>query len=283
MDLNRWYHPLTATPFRHDCTYREAAPVHTLLRPWVRCLWGGTATCSRSEPHPVIPDTCTDIIFRIRRKSGSISSAYCALNDQTFFSASSTDPDTELFAIRFYPWASQAFMQDSLRGSLNIVFDAGQHFPLLVRQITQVLNETKEFAQRCERTEAILLSHLSEAHLHPGLLNAMADLLQNEGRMRISALAAHNQLSTRQLERLFEEYTGASPKKLNDMIRYQSVWREAVSSPVFDAQDAVVRYGYSDQSHMLRQFRQYHGMTLSQAIAYAQTHVGFIQYSDGSL
>ena len=277
MDLSRLYHPITATPFRNDHTYREAAPVHALLRPWIRCLWGGLP-CAVPE-HPVIPDTCTDIIFRISTAAGIISADYCALNDQTFFSASAAADGVELFAIRFYPWAAHLFMQDSLSGSLNLSYDARQHFPALVRSMLTMLTQTSGFTQRCIRAETLLLSALAADRMHPVLMNAMADILQSEGRMRVMELAAHNQLSTRQLERLFQESVGASPKKLSELIRYQYLWSEAVSAPVFDVQDAVLRYGYADQSHLLRQFRQYHGMTLAQAIAYAHSHVGFVQYN----
>lgn len=280
MDLSRLYRPITATPFQNDGAYRETAPSHALLRPWIRCLWGGFSCAAPCDPHPVIPDTCTDIIFRINRQTGSISADYCALNDQTFFSVSAPNSSAELFAIRFYPWAASLFMQDSLKGSLNLRYDACQHFPALIRSFLRMLAETDDFSLRCIHAEKILLSFFSTDRLHPALINAMADILQNEGRLRVTELAAHSQLSTRQLERLFHEYTGASPKKLSELIRYQYLWRDAVFSEHFDVQDAVLRYGYADQSHLLRQFKQHHGMTLSEAVVYARTHVGFIQYND---
>lgn len=276
MDLSRWYHPITATPFQNDASYREQTPRHALLRPWVRCLWGGRAG-STPAPHPVIPDTCSDIILRLDHRTGAIRSDYCALSDETFFSSSAQDPRVELFAVRFYAWAAPAFMQDSLRGRLNGFFDARELFPSLVRELRQMISETDCFQERCERAEMILLAHLNPSAVCPEVLNAVADILQSRGRIRVAGLAQRNQLSTRQLERLFDEYTGASPKKLSELIRYQFLWREAVSSPAFDVQDAVFRYGYADQSHLLRQFRRYHGMTLSEAVSFAR--VGFVQDS----
>lgn len=279
MDLSRWYHPITATPFQNDSHYHELPPRHALLRPWIRCLWGGRAGSSPA-PHPVIPDTCSDIILRIDKRSGTVRSDYCAISDETFFSSSAQDPLVELFAVRFYAWAAPAFMQDSLHGRLNGFLDAREHFPALVRDLLQMLTQTDTFPQRCERTEQLLLKHLNASAIRPELLNATADILQSCGSIRISALAQHCQLSTRQLERLFDEYTGASPKKLSDLIRYQCLWREAAFSPAFDVQDAVFRYGYADQSHLLRQFRRYHGMTLSEAVSFAR--VGFVQYNQDS-
>lgn len=273
MDLSRLYHPLTATPFQNDLLYREAAPSHALLRPWIRCLWGGVPRTG-PDAGAVIPDTCSDIILRIGRQSGRITADYCALNDRPFFSSCPPDQTVELFAVRFYPWAACLFAQDSLRDSLNRLYDARQHFPALVRALTRIVLETDSFDERCIRAEEALLSLLSGVHIRPEWMNAMAELVQNEGRLRMSELALRNQLSTRQLERLFLEHTGASPKKLSDLIRYQCVWRDAVTSPRFDVQDAVERYGYADQSHLLRHFRRFHASTLSQAVASAR--VGFV-------
>ena len=57
-------------------------------------------------------------------------------------------------------------------------------------------------------------------------------------------------------------------------MRYQSLWRELVTAPNFSVLDAVERYGYTDQSHLLRDFRKYHGISLTVA---QQKAVGFLQ------
>ena len=49
------------------------------------------------------------------------------------------------------------------------------------------------------------------------------------------------------------------PKKIASLVRYQNVWREIVTSESFNAQNAVYRYGYTDQAHLLKEFRRFHG------------------------
>lgn len=61
------------------------------------------------------------------------------------------------------------------------------------------------------------------------------------------------------------------------MVRYQCLWQDALFSPSFCIQDAVYRYGYTDQSHLLRQFRAYHGLPLGRALALAHGNVAFLQ------
>lgn len=267
-DLSTLYYPLTATPLGRR-SYDEIPPC-AALKPLVRCFW-----YSRPSPLPaalVTPDTCMDLLFV--EKGEAIQPVFCPLSDETVFS---TRQNSIVFAVRFYAWSAALFADESLAGTLNKGYDSRVHFPLLTSALLAMLEETPDFAQRCRKAETILLAFAHSRRQQADFLNAMYALLRSQGRMRVSEAAQSVPMSTRQVERIFERMTGAPPKKLSAMIRYQNLWREAVFSPRFDIQDAVSRYGYTDQSHLLRQFKQYHSLTLSQAVNYAHQHVAFLQ------
>ena len=264
MELHRLYHPLTATPLGRS-SYAEVLPC-AALQPFIHCFW-----YSHASPHPaalVIPDTCMDLLFV--QQDDSIRCVFCALCDQTFLSSHQSRIP---FAIRFYPWAAAMFADMPLDGTLNLSLDAHLHFPLLCKELLRMIECTYTFEQRYEQAQSLLYRRLERQRMSADFLNATHEMLHSEGRARIETVARSVQLSQRQLERLFSRQTGASPKKLASMIRYQYLWRDAVLSSHFDIQDAVYRYGYTDQSHLLHQFRQYHSLTLTEALAYAQKHV----------
>jgi AraC-like DNA-binding protein len=79
---------------------------------------------------------------------------------------------------------------------------------------------------------------------------------------------------------VFLEYIGAGPKKLAGLVRYQYLWQDIVQNGSFDIQDAVFRYAYTDQAHLLNDFRKYHAMTPARARAMAMCvpDDGFLQY-----
>ena len=79
------------------------------------------------------------------------------------------------------------------------------------------------------------------------------------------------------LERLFHEYVGITPKKLSNLIRYQFLWRDILCEPDFDVLSAVHKFGYTDQSHLLREFKRYHSMDIHNARIMAFKDVGNIQ------
>lgn len=267
-DLSRLYRPVTSAPLGRSA-YGEAMPAAP-LRPYVRCFWRSLP--SAASPMLVIPDTCMDLMF-IRQPDGSLRPVFCALNDASFTSA---NDGRVSFAIRFYPWAAALFAQESLAGTLNEAYDGHWHFPTLIPPLLGMLEAVPDFAGRCACAQTVLMQNLQTEN--DTFLNAMHALLRSEGRMRTAAVAQTAQVSARQLERIFAKATGASPKKLASLIRYQNLWRDAATDAHFNVQDAVFRYGYTDQSHLLREFKAYHSLTLTEARALAQKEVAFLQF-----
>lgn len=272
MDLSRLYHPLTSTPLGRS-SYAEQPPCEA-LRPYVRCFWRSHA--AQGAPTLVIPDTCMDLLFLRDAPGSAFQPRFCALDDEPFVS---TVDGRVVFAVRLYPWAAGMLAEEPLCGTLNRSLDAHAHFPLFTDQLCRLLAQTDDFASQCRAAEALLFARLCPDRVPPDFLNAVHAMLLSEGRLRTTELAASVQLSVRQLERLFSRAAGASPKKLSSLVRYQQLWHAAVYQPRFDVQDAVYRFGYTDQSHLLHEFRRYHSMTLSQALELARREVAFLQSS----
>ena len=139
------------------------------------------------------------------------------------------------------------------------------------------LLEKQTLKERIAITEDIFLRQLSKIRQNDNVDNAVRLILQQKGALSVDMLARECFISSRQQERLFREYIGITPKKLCNLIRYQCLWNELLSNPVFCIQDAVCRYGYSDQSHLMREFKRYHTMNIEKAKACAYKDVGNIQ------
>lgn len=96
-------------------------------------------------------------------------------------------------------------------------------------------------------------------------------------------LAGELHVSTRQIERIFRGNMGISPKKFSSLVRYQYLWQDILFWSRCNVQDAVYRYGYADQAHLLNDFKRFHGMTPREARQYALRDVAFLQEKPGSL
>lgn len=272
MQVNRIFRPLTSSPFRRDDTYREILPCEA-LRPYVCCFWGSSrpVQADRSGCESLVtPDTCMDIIFEVDYTQQSLSSQFVAIDDRAFFSrGDGVGHPVSTFAIRFYAWAVPLFSDESMVQVQNGFFNADRFFPALTRQLEAMLPCVDSLEERVRFAQQYLLETLRERRKKPAVMNAIHSILKQEGRAALSEAAAYACVSPRQLERLFGELVGVSPKKFAGLVRYQQVWRAVLFERDFNVQDAVHRFGFTDQSHLLRDFKRFHSLTPTQARAYA--------------
>lgn len=286
MEHTKSYYPITATPFKKDNSYRELAPCK-VLQPYIRCYWGTEKPLIREERDPlsklVIPDTCADIIYNIDESANTVSGGFCGVNDCSFYTSEKEKAGHAVatFSIRFYAWSAYAFVGDSLRATLNGYFRADSLFEWLDRMIRPRLLELRTLEEKAAFAEELLLKRLSDRKENRIVDSTVSYILDNRGSLEVSDLAREFFISTRQLERLFHEYIGITPKKLSNLIRYQFLWRDIVCEPDFDLLNAVHKYGYTDQSHLLREFRKYHSMDIHRARTLAFQDVGNIQEARG--
>lgn len=277
----------TATPYLNTPSYMEIPPSPALM-PYVRCFWGSAlpfeaGSFGSGEGKLVTPDLCTDIIFQVDYGANRISSSFCGLNDKAFLAGGVKGQRISTFAIRFYPWGAALFSKESMKGTRNGFFDADSHFPQLKTFMEALLFEKPRLRERAALAESFLLENLRERRKIPALWNALDGMLRRKGNVRIEELAGEVLLGSRQLERIFQEYIGLSPKKLSSLFRYQFLWEEILENPYFQILDGVYQYGYTDQAHLLHEFKGYHTMNPLKAREYAFAHVGFLQERKGEI
>lgn len=276
------YHQLTATPFKRNSFYSEIAPSKE-LQSYIRCYWGTENHLYKIEnddvPELVIPDTCVDIIYHIDYTDNIVTGGFCGVNDCSFHAHNNgtIGHTVSTFAIRFYAWSAYAFCDDSLQSTMNGYFDVGSRFEWLDKIIRPRLLELKTLQGKISFTEQVLLKRLSDVRKNAVVNDTIQNILINKGSLDIAKLAKESFVSTRQLERLFYEYVGITPKKLSNLIRYQFLWRDSLREPDFDVLSAVHKFGYTDQSHLLREFKRYHSMDIHNARIMAFKDVGNIQ------
>lgn len=276
------YCPITATPFQRDRYYTEIVPCKE-LRPYIRCYWGTEEARIREQKKPVsklvIPDTCADIIYNIDDTAHTVSGGFCGINDHSFYAIEGKNAEhaTATFAIRFYAWSVYAFGEDTLRFTLNGYFRVGFFFEWLDRILRPKLPELKTLQEKAAFVEELLLKRLADRRENKTIDRVIPYMIANRGALEISDLAKEFFVSTRQLERLFHEYIGLTPKKLSNLIRYQLLWRDIVCEKDFNILNGVHKYGYVDQAHLQREFKRYHSMDIQSAKILALKNVGNIQ------
>lgn len=281
---NAFYLPLTATPFKYNSRYKEVLPANMELAEYIRCFWGSTKPYIQKGKESVagiiIPDTCVDIIYYIDHTENSVTGGFCGISDMSFVEDVSAKPGhlVSMFAIRFYAWGVYAFSEDSLKGSLNEYCGIESRFQKLDRILRPQLLDYSLMQERIRIAEKFFLGQMLYLRQNDIINRAVREIVSCKGTLSVSGLTEECFVSSRQLERLFHEYIGITPKKLCNLVRYQCLWNEILRNPGFQILDAVERYGYTDQSHLMREFKRYHTMDIGKAKMYACHNVENIQY-----
>ena len=258
--IARMYIPLSAQGLRFDTEYTEIAPCPALA-PYLRCFWGSLhARRMCSGGSRVIPDSCMDLIFEVNYTKNCVTGRFCALDDAAYVTPDRSSQDIiSSFGIRFYAWTAACFAEADFRDALGRVFDPEAHFSSLFHVLSPRLFEPDDLAARARLAEAELMRRLRPDRLGNALLNAIYGMISGCGRENVGEIAARAGMSGRKMERKLLELTGAGPKLLSQLIRHQLIYREVLEGR-YRALDAVEKYGYADQSHLLRDFRRFQGV-----------------------
>lgn len=270
--LTDMYYPITGTPFSDNINYCEIPPCQA-LKPYIRCFWGSRypvrSEISTSEGI-VIPDTCMDIIFNINYSKNRTGSFFCTVDEHSYKTSGSTDTDlSSTFGIRFYAWTAICFSECDFTGRKNCHFDTGEFFGKIKNMLEPMLYGLHTIDEKITAAEKILLKYLDTDHIDNNFMNSVYYMLQTKGTAKISDICSYTAVSERQLRRIFDFNSGVSPKSLSSLIRYQLLWQDMLLSSDFDIMDAVLKYGYTDQSHLIHDFKSRHLMTPSEAVRFA--------------
>ncbi len=247
----------------------------SLLRPYVSSYWGSERpttewSVQEFEPSLIVPDACVDIIFTIDHTNGIVQGGFCGISDHPSYAWSIKDrPNISRFAIQFYFWGVQYFMSDRIDRSYNSYVDVEAYFLGWGNFFEKMLLDKVNFHERVKLADQFIKEKFQPNHYNQTAMNALSHILHSQGTSTVKETCNYTVISQRQLERLFNSYYGMSIKKVSDLIRYQNLWHDIAFAKIGTIQDAVDKYDYADQAHLLNDFKKFHTMTPREALKIA--------------
>lgn len=152
----------------------------------------------------------------------------------------------ELFKIPIAPLFNQFTDLESCFGkSINRLVDNVYG----LREMRDVVRVVENFLRGLLKNTQSGQRHISEA---------TRLIRQSKGRLSIDALSESLLISKRQLERIFKDHYGTTPKMYQRIIRFRNAY-EAFSgmSSAPNWADISYKFGYSDQAHFIRDFKDF--------------------------
>lgn len=250
--------------------YRERRPSNQLAN-HIKRFWSLEYYPAREAPEPetVLPDGCPEIVFNLSDRFRRIDSGTNEIQPATLFAGQMSRSiaiqpigAVRLFGVRFHPAGASPVggfpmcdLSDQVVGIDCAIGRKGLELEAKVR-------EANSFEQRISAFEAFFLERLAARRREDLISHHAARLIvSSRGQISVSHLSDRLGVSERRLERRFKACIGVSPKMLARIVRFQGVVRTIQSAETPNMLDAVHELGYFDQSHLIRDFREFSGDT----------------------
>lgn len=236
------------------------------LRDTIKCFWYNSRDFGEQQSgFEVQPDGYAEIIFHFGSGccvsyNGSLQplpSPFMMglLNQPVLFYAKN---NFEIIAIRCFPWAVFDLLGlPSGKGGVRI-------FEHPIAQLQPTLNK---FIQAGKIGEA--LAQVKQYFLAARLQVATSSMLSKaglamheaNGNMPVSQVAAAAHATVRTLERNFKRSSGYTVKDVSGLMRFEQVRNKLWLHPDINLAGLAHDLGYTDQSHLSREFKRYSGVT----------------------
>ncbi len=245
--------------------HREFEPAEE-LRDTIKCFWYNKGDFGEQQPSfEVVPDGYAEIIFyfgsgcSILRNAGlqPLPSPFMMglLNQPAVFY---TQNRLEIIGIRCFPWT----VFDLL--GLSPGNDGVRIFEHPITQLQPRLNKWVQ-AGRVDEAVAEVQQYFLDARsrvAHNSMLfKAGVAMREANGTMPVSKVAAAAHATVRTLERKFKQSSGYSVKDVSGLMRFEQVRNHLWRYPDANIAGLAHELGYTDQSHLSREFKRYSGTT----------------------
>ena len=159
-----------------------------------------------------------------------------------------------MFGIKFHPWASQPFWQMDMSESTDrcVALEdlADKDISHLASQILAEQNVEKWITL----AENFLLKKLGN-HQPNDLQPIVRSMMSGMGGFDFSKLS----VSRRRIEQRFKNEIGISPRVFQRTIKINCIIQTLFNQPSLPLTSLAYRFGYADQSHMIREFNRFSG------------------------
>ncbi|TFF36716.1 helix-turn-helix domain-containing protein [Mucilaginibacter psychrotolerans] len=232
----------------------------------IKCFWHNKGYFDQQPTNfEVIPDGYAEIIFHFGNgcsilKNGTLHplpSPFMMglLNAPVVFY---TQGLLQIIGIRCYPWA--VFDLLGLKASNHGL----QTFEHSIAQLNPTLKACIDAGEIHEATEMVKKYFLdAQPEIQPNSMLAKAGLAmrQANGSLPVSQVAEAAHATVRTLERGFKQSSGHTVKDVSALIRFEQVRNHLWLYPKANLAGLAHELGYTDQSHLSREFKRYSGTT----------------------
>lgn len=231
------------------------------------------ATVATPAGRRIVPDGRVDIVFQLGDPPVGLEGRSCVVGAMRRFVDIRYEGRVDTIGIRFRAGGAASVLDPPI-GEFT-----GRFVPLdgTWRDVGALEDELASAAGPAHRLAIIERALLARLRM-TATADPVAELLEGSaGRLSVADLVHSAGIGERQLERRFRERVGLAPRLARRIARFWRAARLLRRRPDTAWQEIAHGIGFYDQSHLIREFRAFAGVTPNQ---WAANDVGFIQDHD---
>ena len=262
--IGKLFNPIqpTVTPSAEHVTYLEFMP-DIWLQPYIYCYWQLKTLQPLAEPfnYRVVTDTCIDVIFDLKNPEENYVMGFFKK-----FSEFTLTTSFSYVGVRFLPTMFPQFFNVKASELSHQIEHLSAVVPHLSDFIANRFNESQSAYEIKNLLDNHLLALYTKAQFNTDnrLYAGIEIILKNCGSVNVQK-DLNTGISPRQLRRLFEFYIGDTAKTFSKVVRFQKFLNANPSLQSLRQNKLFFDAGYYDQSHFIKEFKDFYGVTPTQA------------------
>lgn len=236
------------------------------LRDTIKCFWYNRRDSGEAgTSFEVMPDGYAEIIFHFGGGCSISHNGALQPLPSPFMMGLQNKPVVfytknrlEIIAIRCYPWT--VFDLLALPSGKDSVHIFEHPVAGLQAGLNELINKGG-IHEAIALVKQYFLDARSQVAADSMLYKAGVALRKANGTMPVSEIAAAANATVRTLERNFKQSSGHTVKDVSALIRFEQVRNHLWQNPGSNLAGLAHELGYSDQSHLSREFKRYSGTT----------------------
>ena len=166
---------------------------------------------------------------------------------------------SKLFGIKFQPWALNELFNIEMSELTDRVVEIPNELLGTLRSVKKISISSLTFTEKVKKIEDWFVEFLSNIDLKSLKGQKAVELIiEDQGKTDLKKIQNEVGISERSLERYFKPKIGLSPKYFSRIIRFSHIFK-LVQSEKIDWMDIAFLSGFYDQSHFIKNFKEFTG------------------------
>lgn len=236
------------------------------LQKFIDCYWVIESEDNTRVKQKIIPDGFPELIFhygdafriQIGQKWQLQSKGLVAGQIKKHFFLENTGR-SGVFGIKLMPAALTHLLGISMRDFTDKVVSIEELNSEFLLKLNNEVRGCKVYTEMFEAAEKVLQKKEKEIDIKdPVIDKIVAAIFNSNGSIGISEIQKEFFITERQLQRLFQKYIGLSPKFYSRIIRFNYIF-QLLKEKQLSWLEITHFSGYFDQSHFIRDFKEFTG------------------------